>query len=71
MIIIIFLRVVGRFNLTHTIGDIHSFIRHTRPADTSRAFVLQTQFPVKQLDDLKLTLEAAGVKGAVILQRYT
>lgn len=36
----------------------------------TRAFVIQTTFPTKVLDDDSQTIEAAGLKNAVIVQRW-
>eukprot|EP00158_Paraphelidium_tribonemae_P001768 Partr_v1_DN24781_c0_g1_i4_m37141 putative UBX domain protein len=62
-------RMVCRFNLAHTVGDLRQVIAAARPSP-GRAFTLQTQFPSKILDDDKTTLEQAGLKNAAILQKF-
>lgn len=59
-------RLVGKFNLNHTIGHIRQFIRNSKP---SGDFDIMTQFPNKVLTDDHLTIEEAGLKGAAIIQK--
>eukprot|EP00124_Ichthyophonus_hoferi_P005876 Ihof_evm1s1013 gene=Ihof_evmTU1s1013 len=40
-------RLIGKFNHTHTVGDIRNFVRQSRP--TANHFVLMTTFPSKEL----------------------
>ncbi|BDA46940.1 NSFL1 cofactor p47 [Coccomyxa sp. Obi] len=61
-------RMVARFNLTHTVGDIRRFIRAARP-DTTGPYRLITAFPQAQLDDDSATIAAAGLANAVIIQK--
>jgi UBX domain-containing protein 1 len=42
-----------------------------RAHPTTRAFVLQTTFPSKVLDDAAQTVEEAKLQNAVVVQRYT
>jgi UBX domain-containing protein 1 len=45
--------------------------RHICSAQTDRRqFVLQTTFPTKVLEDDSQTVEAAGLKNAVVVQRW-
>lgn len=61
-------RMVARFNTTHTLGDVRSFIRASRP-DMTGAYTLATAFPPKVLDDDTTSLEAAGLLNAVLIQK--
>ncbi len=59
---------VARFNLTHTVGDIRRFIRASRP-DVPTTYNLFTAFPPKQLNDDAVTIQAAELANAVVLQK--
>mmetsp|Transcript_11446 Transcript_11446/g.32497 ORF Transcript_11446/g.32497 Transcript_11446/m.32497 type:complete len:158 (+) Transcript_11446:658-1131(+) len=59
-------RMVAQFNLSHTVGDIRRFIRASRP-DVVGAFRLMTAFPSHELADNSQTIEAAGLKNAVVI----
>jgi UBX domain-containing protein 1 len=61
-------RVVARFNTSHTISDVRSFVDATRPGEASD-YTLQVGFPPKPLDDETKTIEEAGVAKSVIIQR--
>ncbi|KAF7002211.1 hypothetical protein CFC21_017721 [Triticum aestivum] len=61
-------RMVARFNLNHTVGDIRSFIDASRPG-AARPYQLQTGFPPKQLTDPTQTVDQAGLKNSVIMQK--
>ncbi|EIE21930.1 SEP-domain-containing protein [Coccomyxa subellipsoidea C-169] len=61
-------RMVARFNLDHTVGDIRRFIRAARPEVTT-PFRLMTAFPQAQLEDDAVTISAAGLANAVIIQK--
>ena len=62
-------RMVARFNHNQTIADIRRFIDAARPGST-RIYQLQTMdFPPKILNDAALTIEAAGLANAVIIQK--
>ncbi|KAJ9094191.1 hypothetical protein QFC19_008042 [Naganishia cerealis] len=62
-------KLVAKLNLDHTVGDIRRFISAAQPG--SRSYVIQTTFPNKTLDDESLTIEQAGLKNAVVVQRWT
>jgi len=62
-------RLVCRMNLDHTIGDIRNFINAAQPGNTIAPYVIQTPLPVKLLSDESQTIEAAGLKNAVVVQR--
>lgn len=62
-------RIISRFNLTHTIRDIQSFIGASRPSGPGN-YQLQTMgFPPKQLIDLNQTIEEAGIANSVVIQK--
>ncbi|KAJ1341805.1 hypothetical protein BSLG_003509 [Batrachochytrium salamandrivorans] len=64
-------RMVSKFNHTHTIQDVCSFVRASRPDGNSRAFVLQTTIPVRELTDLSMSIKDAGLLNAVVVQKFT
>jgi UBX domain-containing protein 1 len=49
-------RLPARFNTTHTIGDVYSFVQQASPATSSRNWVLATTFPNKEHADRGLIL---------------
>lgn len=60
---------VARFNLTHTVADIRQFIKASRP-DMQQGYALQMAgFPPKQLTDDSASIKAAGLEGAVVIQK--
>mmetsp|Transcript_12901 Transcript_12901/g.14528 ORF Transcript_12901/g.14528 Transcript_12901/m.14528 type:complete len:246 (-) Transcript_12901:36-773(-) len=62
-------RQVVSFNLTHTVGDIHTYLMQAAPVDGS--YQLITGFPPKPIEDPSQTIEAAGLKSAAITQKIT
>ncbi|KIY45165.1 SEP-domain-containing protein [Fistulina hepatica ATCC 64428] len=63
-------RIVSLMNLTHTVGDIRNFINASRPGNASRPYSIGTTFPNRVLEDDSTTIEAAGLKNSVIVQRW-
>ncbi|KAG8737588.1 hypothetical protein FRC10_008045 [Ceratobasidium sp. 414] len=63
-------RLTCRMNLTHTIGDIRNFVNASTPGAASRPYTIGTTFPNRILDDDKQTVESAGIKGSVVVQRW-
>jgi len=63
-------RMVARMNLTHTVGDLRSFINASRPENSTRPYTIGTTFPNRTLDDDNVTIEAAGLRNSVIVQRW-
>ncbi|KAH7908817.1 hypothetical protein BJ138DRAFT_310443 [Hygrophoropsis aurantiaca] len=63
-------RMPCRMNLTHTVGDIRSFIDASRPENLSRAYTIGTTFPNRTLDDDALTIKDAGLANSVVVQRW-
>ncbi|PWN32101.1 SEP-domain-containing protein [Meira miltonrushii] len=64
-------RMVGRFNLTHTVRDVRGYINAGHPGMSSRPYVLQTSFPPKPVSDENQTLQEAGLANAVIIQKWS
>lgn len=60
-------RLVAKFNLDQTVGDVHSFVRASRPSLES--FTLSTSFPPKPLEDATQTIQDAGLAGSVVIQQ--
>ncbi|KNE71266.1 hypothetical protein AMAG_15509 [Allomyces macrogynus ATCC 38327] len=60
-------RLVGKFNHTHTVGDLRQFVRRARPQQ--RTFSLSTTFPMKELTEDTATLAEAGLLNAVVVQK--
>lgn len=59
-------RLVAKFNVDQTVGDIRRFVTNAKPVQF--AFDLQTAFPKQLLQDDNATITAAGLKNAVIIQ---
>lgn len=62
-------RLVGRFNLTHTVGDIRDYIIRSRPNYVDRPFALFQGFPRIELDDSTKTIADAGLQNSALIQR--
>lgn len=65
-------RLVSRFNVTHTIGDVYSFVAAATPSNQERAWVLMTTFPSKELHDKTQALGdlADFRRGGVVVQKW-
>ena len=65
-------RLVSRFNVTHTIGDVYSFVNSSSPSSASRDWVLMTTFPSKELTDKGQVLGdlAEFKRGGVVVQKW-
>jgi len=62
-------RLVAKFNHTHTVQDIRNFVDAALPASSSMQYDLMTAFPNKVLTDNTASIQAAGLQGAVIMQK--
>nr|POE72816.1 ubx domain-containing protein 1 [Quercus suber] len=64
-------RLISRFNTTHTIGDVYSFV--DRAASTQRAYALMTTFPTRELTDRAAVLGEMNdyKRGGVVVQKWT
>jgi len=58
-------RLRGRFNMTHTVGDLRAFVAGRSGLST---FELAMTFPRKVLSDAAVTLGEANLNGAVVVQ---
>lgn len=65
-------RLVARFNTTHTIGDIYSFVAASNQSSQGRNWVLMTTFPNKELQDKGQELGdlAELRRGGVVVQKW-
>ncbi|KAJ3718097.1 ubiquitin-related domain-containing protein [Lentinula guzmanii] len=63
-------RMVCRMNLTHTVLDLRNFINASRPENLTRPYTIGTSFPNRTLDDLNVTIEQAGLKNSVVVQKW-
>ena len=45
-------------------------LSRSRPENNARAYAIMTTFPNRELQDDKLTIEAAGLANAVVVQRW-
>ena len=63
-------RMQSRFNTTHTIGDVYSFV--DRASTDTRAYALMTTFPSKELTDKAQVLGdmAEFKRGGVVVQKW-
>ncbi|KAI0033584.1 ubiquitin-related domain-containing protein [Vararia minispora EC-137] len=64
-------RIVARVNLTHTVGDLRNFINASRPGTSARPYTISTPVPQRILDNDKQTIEEAGLKNSVVVQRWS
>ncbi|KAG7087352.1 hypothetical protein E1B28_013327 [Marasmius oreades] len=63
-------RMVCRMNLTHTVLDLRNFINASRPENLTRPYSIATTFPSRVLDDNNATIENAGLKNSVVIQKW-
>jgi len=63
-------RLVARMNLTHTVSDLRNFINASRPGTSARPYTIGTAFPNRTLEDGSQSIEAAGLKNSVVVQRW-
>ncbi|ETV77262.1 hypothetical protein, variant [Aphanomyces astaci] len=61
-------RVRETLNTTHTVQDLHAILR--REGAATQSYVLLAGFPPKPITDMQATLEAAGLLGAAITQKW-
>nr|XP_049706302.1 NSFL1 cofactor p47 [Helicoverpa armigera] len=62
-------RLTGRFNHSHTVGDLQAYVSRAEPAYQLQAFVLLTTFPSRELADPAATLAQADILNTTLLQR--
>jgi len=46
------------------------FLSSSRPENSTRPYTIGTTFPNRTLDDYNVTIEAAGLRNSVIVQRW-
>jgi UBX domain-containing protein 1 len=65
-------RLQSRFNTTHTVGDVYSFVDAANPASQQREYALMTTFPSKDLTDKSQVLGdmAEFKRGGVVVQKW-
>ena len=65
-------RLASRFNASHTIGDVYSFVQASSPSSQNRAWVLMTTFPSKELSDKAQVLGDLSdfKRGGVVVQKW-
>lgn len=61
-------RLVSQFNPTQPVSVIRNFVGASRP-DQNREYSFMTTFPNKVIDDETQTIEAAGLKNSVLVQK--
>ena len=66
-------RLVSRFNTSHTLGDVYSFVNAANPSSAERNWVLMTTFPSKPLEDRTAVLGDMPElkKGGTVVQKWT
>lgn len=66
-------RLPARFNTTHTIGDVYSFVTASNPQSRTRSWVLMTTFPSKELSDKSQVLGDLSdfKRGGVVVQKWS
>lgn len=62
-------RLAAKFNKSSTLADLRHFVNASRPGEP-RAFAFMTTRPKVVFEDESLTLEAAGLCGAVVNQKF-
>lgn len=62
-------RLIGRFNHTHTVGQVRQYIMTARPQYSSQSFALLTTYPSHELKEDTVTLKDASLLGGTIMQR--
>jgi UBX domain-containing protein 1 len=65
-------RLQSRFNTTHTIGDVYSFVDSASTASSQRPYALMTTFPNKELDNKTVALGDLPEfkRGGVVVQKW-
>ena len=66
-------RLPARFNTTHTIGDVYSFVAASNQQSQTRSWVLMTTFPSKELSDKSQVLGDLSEfkRGGVVIQKWS
>ena len=66
-------RLPARFNTTHTIGDVYSFVTASNAQSRTRSWVLMTTFPSKELSEKSQVLGDLSEfkRGGVLVQKWS
>ena len=66
-------RLPSRFNTTHTVADVYSFVNRASPTSNTRPYTLATTFPTKELSDPNQVLGdmAEFKRGGVVVQKWS
>ena len=66
-------RLPARFNTTHTIGDVYSFVAASNAQSRTRSWALMTTFPSKELSDKSQVLGDLSEfkRGGVVVQKWS
>uniref|UniRef100_F1L652 NSFL1 cofactor p47 n=1 Tax=Ascaris suum TaxID=6253 RepID=F1L652_ASCSU len=64
-------RIVGRFNHSHTVEDVRTFIVNAIPEIAFQPFYMMTTFPSKVIEAEGQTLKDSGLLNSVIVVRHT
>lgn len=66
-------RLPARFNTTHTIGDVYSFVTASNSQSRNRSWVLMTTFPSNELSDKSQILGDLSEfkRGGVVVQKWS
>ncbi|XP_059056208.1 NSFL1 cofactor p47 [Achroia grisella] len=62
-------RLTGRFNHTHTVGQLAEYVSRAEPAYQLQSFALLTSYPTTELSDPSLTIAQANLLNSTLLQR--
>jgi len=62
-------RMPCRMHLTHAVG-VRNFINASRPENMTRAYTIGTGFPNRTLDNDTQSIEDAGLRNSLIMQRW-
>lgn len=62
-------RVTQKFNHSHTVAEVYSFVRNHGNGSTKQ-FKLMTTFPNKELKEDTTTLKDGNLLNAVVVQRF-
>ncbi|XP_026748550.2 NSFL1 cofactor p47 [Galleria mellonella] len=62
-------RLTGRFNHTHTVGELAEYVARAEPAYQLHSFALLTSYPTTELTDSSLTIAQANILNSTLLQR--
>lgn len=64
-------RITKKFDSHHSITEVYEFVQHHEYSTPGRQFILSHAFPVKAIENTSsLTIGNAGLKNAVIVQRW-